>query len=383
MKNCTKLRYIAFISFLSMITLSSIDTKAANGISLYTPYTKISVPPGESVDYSIEVKNSGSDMKKVDLSLSGLTSDWTHTLKAGGYSISQISVLPGESKTISLKIEVPRRVRKGNHSFKVVARNFNELPLVINVSEQGTFKTEFTSDQINMQGHAESNFNFSTKLKNATGEDQVYSLQANPPKGWTVIFKPNNRQATAVEIKANSTTSIYIDVKPPYNIEAGSYKIPVGASNRNTSASLELEVVITGSYNMELTTPTGLLSTKITSGKEKRIELMLKNTGSSELSDVVFRSSKPKDWDVVFEPDTIPLLAAGASVPVFATLKSADKAIPGDYVAKFTAQTTETNSTATFRVSVKTPLLWGWLGILIVLATLGVIYYLFRKYGRR
>ena len=66
-----------------------------------------------------------------------------------------------------------------------------------------------------------------------------------------------------------------------------------------------------------------------------------------------------------------------------ATIQADDKAIPGDYVTNITAQTPEVSSSVSLRISVKTPLLWGWLGILIILVTLGLIYYLFRKYGRR
>lgn len=369
--------------FLFSFLLVAFKVQASNGISLYTPYTKISVPPDESVDYSIDIKNSSSVVKKIDLSLSGLPKDWSYTLKAGGYSIQQLSVLPGEKKTVSLKVDIPMKVNKGNHYFKVIARNHGALSLIINVSEQGTFKTEFTSDQVNMQGHAKSNFNFSTKLKNQTGEKQVYSLQASPPKGWSVTFKPKNKQATAVEIAPNSTTNISIEVKPPYNAKAGTYKIPVVASNRSTSAAVELEVVITGTYELDLTTPSGILSTKITAGNEKRIELELINTGSSELNNIIFRSTKPKNWDVVFKPDTVTRLKAGEKAQVFATIKAYEKAIPGDYAATITAQTSEVSSKAAFRVAVKTPLLWGWIGILIVIAIVGAIFYLFRKYGRR
>jgi len=291
--------------------------------------------------------------------------------------------LPGQKKTLSLKVEVPRNVNKGNQYFKIVAKNYDALSLVINVSEQGTLKTDFTSDQINMQGHAKSKFNFSTRIKNQTGEDQVYALQANPPAGWTVIFKPNNRQATAVEISPNSTTNVTIEVNPPFNIKAGTYKIPVQASNRSTSADLELEVVITGTYEMDLTTPTGLLSTKITAGNEKRLELTVVNSGSSELKDIVFSASEPKNWEVTFKPDTVISLQAGERTNVFATVKAYEKAIPGDYVTNITARTSEVSSQVSIRISVKTALLWGWLGVLIVIATIVVIFYLFRKYGRR
>ena len=88
----------------------------------------------------------------------------------------------------------------------------------------------------------------------------------------------------------NSTQAVTIEIKPPDGIGAGTYKIPLNATTSTSSANTELEVVITGSYSMVLSTPTGLLSTSITAGEEKRIELQVSNTGSSELSDITLES---------------------------------------------------------------------------------------------
>lgn len=368
--------------FFSMILSAGVTAGLAAQVILYTPYTSISVPPGETIDYTVELKNEGSSVQTLNLSLRGLPQGWNATLKAGGYVIRQISVLPGEKKTVSLQVEVPMKVNQGNHSFRMTAGN-HSLTLLVHVSEQGTYKTEFTSDQVNMEGHAETNFTFSTKLTNRTGEKQLYSLRAAPPRGWNVVFKPNYKQATAVEVDPGQTQTISVEINPPAMVEAGTFKIPVQAANSTTSAELALEVVVTGYYDLEVTTPSGLLSAKTTAGKEKQIEMMVQNTGTAELKNVVLQSSKPRNWEVGFSPDTIPRLAAGENASLTATITADDHAIPGDYVTRITARTQETSSEASMRISVKTPLLWGWVGILIIIATIGLIIYLFRKYGRR
>ena len=84
-----------------------------------------------------------------------------------------------------------------------------------------------------------------------------------------------------------------------------------------------------------------------------------------------------------FENSKIENLEAGKSININASIKTSEKAIPGDYVTKITAETPEAESQASFRISVKTPVLWGWMGILIILLAAGSSYYLFRKYGRR
>ncbi len=134
-------------------------------------------------------------------------------------------------------------------------------------------------------------FTFTAKLKNSTTEKQLYALRANAQRGWIVTFKANYIQATSVEVEPNATEDITIEINPPDNIEAGTYRIPVSAGTNTTSAALTLEVVITGTYSMELTTPTGLLSTGITAGDEKRMELLIRNTGSSDLTGIKLNAS--------------------------------------------------------------------------------------------
>jgi len=376
-----------FTLFLPALTcillLSGHFSFAASEVTLYTPYTKISVPPGESIDYSIDVINNTSELRNVEISIVGMPKDWDFILKSGGWNIRQISVLPGEKKSLSLKVEVPLKVNKGNYRFKVLAGGFSSLPLVVEVSEQGTFKTEYTTNQSNMEGHANATFTFKATLKNRTADKQLYALLANAPRGWDVTFKADFKQVTSVDVEANSAKDITIEIKPPEKTEAGKYKIPVGAATNATSATLDLEVVITGSYDMELTTPRGLLSTSITAGHEKKIELIVRNTGSSELKGIAFSSSAPLKWDVLFDPKRIDRLEPGKDAAVYVTIKADNKAIAGDYVTNLEAKTPEASSKASFRISVKTPMLWGWVGILIILGAMGGVYYLFRKFGRR
>lgn len=353
------------------------------GVVLYTPYTRISVPPGQSIDYTVDVINNTTQVKNVDLYVAGIPKGWTYELKSGGWSISALSVLGGEKKNVSLHIDVPFKVKKGRYRFRVTAGGLATLPLTVTVSEEGTFKTELTTKQPNMQGSGKSNFTFNAELKNRTAEKQLYSLRSNSPRGWNVTFSVSGRQVASVQVEPNVTENISIQIDPPDDIAAGTYKIPVLAANSSTSAALELEVVVTGSYSMELTTPTGLLSASVTAGDEKRIALLVKNNGSAPLKNITLNSSAPVNWDVIFDPKTVDTLGPGRSAEVYATIQADKKAIPGDYVTSLEAKVPEVSSKASFRVSVKTSMLYGWIGVLIVGGAVSAVYYLFRKFGRR
>ena len=87
-----------------IMSLSSNTALAADSVTLYTPYTKISVPPGESIDYIIDVINNSNEIKNVDISLAGMPKGWNYILKSGAWNIGQLSILPGGKQSISLKV---------------------------------------------------------------------------------------------------------------------------------------------------------------------------------------------------------------------------------------------------------------------------------------
>ncbi|SFV27806.1 COG1470 family protein [Thermoflavifilum thermophilum] len=360
----------------------TIHTRAT--IRLYTPYTKISVHPGQSITYNVDVTNNSKVTQNVDLWVTGLSPAWNYSLKSGSWDIRQIAVLPGQKESVTLQVTVPLRINKGAYRFYLHAGNGTTLPLTVIVAERGIYKTAFTTDQPNLEGAANSTFTFNTTLQNATADTQLYALNAEVPPGWDLAFKANGyKQVASILVNPNSTQNLTIEVHPPDQVPAGKYRIPVIASSGSTGAELDLEVVITGNYGMSLSTPSGLLSTDVTAGSEKSLKLTVTNTGSASLKKIQFSATTPTNWDVTFDPKTIDELPAGKTAEVKALIKSDKHAIAGDYLVTIRANTTETSAKADFRVTVKTPVLWGWLGILIILVALGSIYYLFRKYGRR
>lgn len=356
---------------------------AAGEITLYTPYTSISVPPGEVINYPLEVKNNTNSVITVPLQINSLPSGWSTKLNGGGWQLKEVSVKPGESESVTLEVTVPLKVDKGSYRFQLTAGSMAGLQLTVDITEKGTYQTELTTDQANLEGHADSTFTYTVNLQNRTANKQNYALNADAQAGWDVTFTSGGKQVSSVEIEAGASQSITVDVKPPAEVTEGSFSIPIRASNSSTSSELALEAVITGSYGLELTTPSGLLSTNVNAGGSKTIELLVKNTGTAPLSDINLSADTPVDWEVSFNPKTIENLPAGKSTTVEAKLTSSDKAIAGDYVTSLKAVAAEASSDAQFRVAVKGSMLWGWIGVLVILAILGGIYVLIRKYGRR
>ncbi len=358
---------------------------AVTEAALYTPYTGISVTPGEVVEYSVEVINNGSSIQNATFEMD-LPENWSYTLTANGREIQELSVKPNESQEVNLEVEVPLEIEKGTYEFELVAREsdgVSTLPLTVTVTEQGTFATELTTEQPNMEGNADSTFEFQAELRNRTADNQHYALSSGAPRGWDVQFTSDGDNVTSVTLDPNTSKELEVNVTPPENVKAGTYTIPVKAATTSTSAEQEFEVVISGTYGLELSTPNGVLSTDVTAGGEKTVQLLLTNTGTDTLSDVQLTASTPSDWEVEFENSTVNAIEPEDSVTVNATIKASENAIAGDYMIGITAEAPEATSEADFRVTVKTSMWWGFIGVIIIVGVIAGIYYLFRTYGRR
>lgn len=384
MKKKISLTLITFSLLISLILPTKLF--AAEGVTLFTPYTGVAVTPGENISYDIDVYNDSSQVQHLKLSVENLPNDWSYSITSGGFSINQLSVHPSEKESFKLEVEAPLQVEKGTYNFRVVAESNGStttLPISVEITEKGVFKTDLTSDQLNMQGDADSKFNYKLDLSNKTAETQNYSLQANAPTGWQVTFKADGQNVTSVSVESGETKTIDVEVNPAENVQEGTYEIPVVAQSGQTKSELTLEAVITGKFNMNFSTIDGRLSEDIHAGKEKTIQLVVENTGTTDLNNITFSSQTPTDWKVEFATDTIEKLAPGEKQTINATITASDRAIAGDYVLSITASSPEISKEAQFRMSVKTSMLWGWIGIIIIVAVAVSLIFLIRKYGRR
>ncbi|MBO9597897.1 MAG: hypothetical protein J7559_08790, partial [Cohnella sp.] len=193
----------------------------------------------------------------------------------------------------------------------------------------------------------------------------------------------NGESVTSVDIESNASKTVNLNLTPADNAKADTYDIPVHATSGGTSADVTVQAVITGTYGISLSTASDRLSADITAGKKRNLELVVKNTGSAELTDVSMTGEPPANWDLSFSPKTIRSLKPGEQTTVTASVTASNKALAGDYVVSLAAQSAAKTADAEMRMTVKTSVMWGWIGVLIIVAVLGGVYALFRKYGRR
>lgn len=360
---------------------------AVGGLTLSTAYPGLTVRPGETVKFPLEVDNQGAS-SSVALSTQSIPEGWKGTFLGSGKTVHQVFVKNGETQTVDYETIVPLDTKEGTYQIKLAATSgglSDSLTLELIVSEAAQVQSKLVAQYPELQGPAGAIFSFRVDLTNSSNKEQSYSLGAKAPAGWEVSFKPSyeDKKIASISLEAEKNQALDIEVNPPQNVKAGEYIIPIAAVSADETIQSELKVIITGSYSLELTTPTGLLNFESTAGREKEITLLVKNTGSGDLHNVRLSARHPSDWSVNFEPEQIDLLKAGESREIKAKIKPDNKAIAGDYAVSLTASTQETSTSVDFRVVVKTSTLWGLVGVVIIGAMAYGLYHTFKVYGRR
>ncbi|HEU4571202.1 MAG TPA: NEW3 domain-containing protein [Candidatus Limnocylindrales bacterium] len=359
--------------------------RAADPLSVSTPYPAVSVAAGSKVSFQLTLK--ADQQRQVSLGVDGVPSGWNATFRGGGFIVDGVTVQPtGTPPDVRLDVDVPANA-SGASSMTVTASaggTTSRLPLTIKVNTTSGGSVAMKADYPALQGTASQTYSFNLTLSNDTAQDLTFSLAAQGPSGWTVTAKPSGQaQAASAVVKAGDSATIDVEANPPSDAAAGDYPIVVAATSGDKTAQQQLGVTITGNYKLTVTTPDQRLNVNGPAGGTITQTIRVQNDGTAPLTGVTFDKTVPSGWNVTFSPSTVDSIAANGSQDVTAQIQPSGDAIAGDYVMTVSAKAKEANGSADFRVTIETSPLWGIVGILLIVAILGGLVWVFRAYGRR
>lgn len=384
-----------------LLGLSPLSVVAAVGLTISTPYPSVTVDPGGTATFDLAISTTIAE--RVDLSVTTNPGEgWTTRLRGGGSTISAVytssvsvdaSPAPAPAATATLEVTVPVDVQPGAFSVVLQGRSAagvtETLSLDLTVEELGLGSVTMTTQNPVQRGRAGGSLTFNVDLKNDTNQETSFTLDVEGPADWDLTAQPSgSTSATTFVVAAGASTGIQVKADAPDTAPAGQYPITVTALGGPEPASIDLGVEITGSFALTLDTADQRLNAHVVVGADTPINLVVTNTGSSDLTDVSLTSTPPNGWTVTFAPDNLATVPANTDgVPVIATVHASDTAVTGDYVLTIRASSTTEGTSASdsieIRTTVETSPIWGFVGIaLIVLIVVG-LFFVFRQYGRR
>ena len=375
------------LSSMLVATLVPIVT-AANGLTVTTPYTAVSVAPGNKVSFDLTVTSTES--RNVALSLNGVPSNWTASIFGGGFVVDAVAVDSKTPAKVRLDVTVPSDATAGTSTIRVAASGggaSDTLPVSIRVNANAAGDLTLTTTTPELTGAADKDFKFDLTFKNDTAQDVTMSAAATGPDGWTLdTTLTGATDAASTVVKAGSTQSVSVSAKPADGTPAGNYPIKVTATAGDRTAEADVSVAVTGSYSMTLSTPTQILSASGSAGSASTMTFVVTNTGTAPISKVTLVGTPPAGWTVTVDPkDGLDTIAPDQTGNLTAVITPSKDAIAGDYKVTFKAASTEdtAGASADIRFTVDTSPIWLVVGVGLILLILAGLYYVFRTYGRR
>ncbi len=358
---------------------------AASPFAVTTPYPAVVVAPGANVSFNLSITTPSA--ARVDLALSGAPSDWKATIHGGGYVVDAVQTNGTDAASARVDVTVPSTAT-GTTTLTLTATSGGEtrtLPLEVRVEASAAGDVTLTTDVPSQQGPSGQTYSFNLTFSNQSAEDLTFSVNATGPDGWTVTSKLTGQsQAASAVVKAGATSAVTVSATPPDGVEAGKYQIQVVATAGARTFPGVLEVDITGSYSLSLTTPDGRLNGHGAAGASTDVNLTVTNGGTAPVTNVKLSSTPPSGWKVTFDPATIDSLGAGQTQNVTAHLVPSGDAVAGDYVVTLKAAGDQsTSSSVDIRFTVETSLTWAIVGIALIVAVVAGIGWVFQRYGRR
>ncbi|MEP7040332.1 MAG: NEW3 domain-containing protein [Chloroflexota bacterium] len=377
---------LAAIGLLLSSTLAFAPTVAAAGLTLTTPYPSVAVAPGSKVGFDIAV--AGTANQQVALAVAGVPTDWTATLRGGGYVVNGVQTDAEGKATVHLDLQVPAAATDGSSTVTVTATAAGTsavLPLTLDVSAAAAGDVTLSSDFPSLRGASGTTFTFNLTLKNQSAEDLTFAVTAVGPESWEVnATLTGQTQAASAVVKASGNAAVSVSAKPPTDVAPDTYPINVRATVGDRTIDAQLTVEVTGTNAMTLTTPDQRLSNSGSAGGAITQQLVVRNDGTQPLQQVVVSATAPTDWTVTFSPSaTIATVDPKGEQTITATIVPSNDAIAGDYVVTYQASTTGANGTVDIRMTIETSPLFGFLGLALIVIVLFGLWWVFQKYGRR
>ncbi len=358
-------------------------------------YPGIISTPGKEISMDLNLINRGRTDELVDLKVTQTPPGWKAKVKTYRYTVTGVHVPADDKRSLTFEAIPDKETGPGEYAFQVEAATRDgrfrlSQKIVITLQGDQEAKEQDTGVKLTtsypvIRGPSDATFEFSVEVDSRLDKEAVFDLFGQGPKGWEVNFKPSyeTKFISSLRLKANQSQSIAVQVKPAPNQPAGEYPIAVRVASGDAKAEANLTVVLTGTYEIEAGTTSGLLSLEARPGKAANVSFYVKNTGSAPNTNIRFMTFKPENWKVEFKPEKIDVIEPGALKQVEMIVTPYEEALVGDYSVAVKIDGEKTSRNLEFRVSVKASAAWAWVGIAIIVAVIAGLLFLFRKLGRR
>jgi uncharacterized membrane protein len=377
---------VALTIVATLVTALAQPAAADPGLTISTSYPSVAAQPGSTVEFDVSV--SAGITEPVDLEVADLPDGWSTVLRGGGFVVQSVTASPNTPGEVTLEVTVPPDAEAGTYPLVLRAddgADRRELIITLVVQEQVDAGIGLTADFPSLRGDPGSAFGYTLTITNNTPEEETFTFAPQGPQGWTVTASPTaEAQAATVTIEAGGTSTVTVTATPPDTAAEGAYPIDVAVTAASgASGTISLTAEVTGTPELTLATADQRLDVSGGAGDQKRLSMVIANTGTAALEDVKFAATAPTGWEVSFEPDTIDNVRPNETAQVTAVISPAEDAVAGDYAIAVRSSAGSDSSEMELRFSLEGSRTLGVVAIAVIVAVIALLAGVFIRFGRR
>ncbi|MEO8267957.1 MAG: NEW3 domain-containing protein [Ilumatobacteraceae bacterium] len=374
------------IAATSLVWIDSGARVQAADLEISTPYPSVVTRPGSTVKFELSVTAPAVSVAQV--AVDQMPTGWKTTLRGGGFVVNAVTAAPDTPGKVTAEVTVPPDAAAGDYTMEVTVTDGagqSALPLDVQVQAEVDSGVGVKADFPSLRGDPGTAFSYTLTVTNNTPETQTFTFAAQGPEGWTVAASPvAASNANTVSVDADGTSQVKVSATPPDTAAEGSYPIAVTiTSDSGASGSFQLTAEVTGSSKLDVATADQRLNFSGKANSEKRVTLVVGNTGTAAVDAVQFAATPPSGWAVTFDPPKVDEVKPNETTQVVAIIKPAKNALAGDYAIGLRASAGSQASTLDLRYGVKGSQALGIIAIGIIAIVFLGLAWLFRRLGRR
>jgi len=351
---------------------------------------------GRDKDFRVDLENIGTEaITKISFSAE-LPDGWTIS-----YDPPRIASLEAyDSERVYASIRIPEGTAAGDYMMSLSASgdqaSTEKIDIRVTVRELvREEKIEMRALYPRLEAIAGEDFVFEVEFQyvgvEMLGAPRSFDLITTAPQGWEVSMTPpyeKEKKLSAISLKGGVTfgDKTRVVVSPLFwpLPEPGEYKVTLEAVSGDLKASVEFTAVITAMYNLLLAPAGERYDTTATAGRDNYFSLNIGNLGTAAIDKINFSSDKPEGWAIDFSPQKVDSLEALDSQTVDINIKPPPETIAGDYMISIRGSGAQaTSEKMDIRVTVETPTVWGWVGVVIILIVIAGLSVIFWRFSRR
>ncbi len=321
--------------------------------------------------------------------------DWRVTLESTkGERISSVMLSPKEQVLLKIVCKIPEKIESGDYNITVRIKLYslvtdvkieNEIPLTV-IIEEIKPEVEVRVENPVVNAYSGSTATFEITLLNVGAVDVIIDLNvAGLPEGYSYRFKDQKGNViSSVYLGKGSSKKVYLQIIVPYGEKPHLVCFNFTATIKGLKEIREpLGVNVLGKY--ELDYETEIFSLEMPIGSTSPFQVVVKNTGANELTNVKLVLLKvPSGFNVTVNPPYYEVLKPGETCTFTLTITSSSDLSAGDYYITIKVVSNEAETLVReIRVSLyqRTEIVYIAFAVLVIV--LIVITFIYHKYGRR